>query len=500
MPPPDHRKVILVELNEITWRLIDPLLKSDSLPAFADLIRRGVRGTPIAPEVPPDLDPWVSWMTVYTGRPPHEHGVKFLEQPPATVKGPKIWDIVADAGRPICVFASSMSWPPRTDIQGFMVPGPFSPGVETFPSKLRPIQDLNVTYTRAHTPVGGESLEKPGKLALFRGLRRCGLRLATVGRVAGFIARKAIGRAREWEAVSLQPVINLDLFVHLWREYRPDFATFHSNHVAHYQHRFWRSTDPSPFLEKPSADEVKRFGGAIKFGYQVADKLLRRLGRLIDPNTVLVVASGLGQQPYVVEEFREGRSVVRLQDISRVLDLVGVARQCRMYSVMAPQWNVEFADSSAQRRAVDGFQAAYYGRPEQRLFAVAEAGNTLCVNVAQKLPRPIDWDTDCVFPTTGKRVKMRDLCAEKDATPKQGWHDPAGVLMMAGPGVRAGVEVKECSTLDLAPTILALMGLPIPAYMPGRVLTEAVTADVRLVSARSQADSAPDRGGALVGR
>src|SRR5690349_7492090 len=251
-----HRKVLLVELNEVTWRLIDPFLKANALPAFADLIRRGARGTPIAPELPPDLDPWICWMTVHTGRPHHEHGVKFLEQPPETVKGPKIWDIVADAGRPIGVFASGMSWPPRTDVRGFVVPGPFSPGVQTHPPELRPIQDLNVTYTRAHTPLAGQKLDKPGKLSLFRGLRRCGLRLATVARVAAFLARKALGRAREWEAVSLQPVINLDLFAHLWRKYRPDFATFHTNHVAHYQHRFWRSSDPAPFLEKPPDDEV----------------------------------------------------------------------------------------------------------------------------------------------------------------------------------------------------------------------------------------------------
>lgn len=481
-----RRKVLLFELNEITWRFLDPLLRDGDLPAFADLIRRGARGAPVAPEVPPDLDPWISWTTVYTGRPPQEHGVKFLEQPPETVRGPKLWDLVADAGKSVGVFGSIMSWPPRDDVSGFWVPGTFSPGPETFPPDLRPVQDLNLTYTRAHTPLASEP--RPGKLGLLRKLLGLGLRPTTVASIAGYLARRAARLAKDWEKVSLQPLINLDFFAALWAKHRPDFSTFHSNHVAHYQHRYWRATDPTPFLEKPSAEEVKRYGGAIRFGYRSADQLLRRLGRVVGPDTVVVVASGLGQQPYVVEEFKGGRSVVRMQDVNQVLDLVGAAGRCKPYSVMAPQWNIRFDSPDVQRRAVRGLEAAYYKSPDQGLFSCVEAGDTICINIRQKLPRPIDWDADCVFPETGRTVKMRDLCAEKDPTPKQGHHDRPGVLVMAGPGVRAGAEVGECSTLDLAPTILTLLGLPVPGYMTGRVLEEALEPDVRPVRAGGPAD------------
>ncbi len=48
---------------------------------------------------------------------------------------------------------------------------------------------------------------------------------------------------------------------------------------------------------------------------------------------------------------------------------------------------------------------------------------------------------------------------------------------MQGPGVRHGANLAESSLLDLAPTILHYMGLPVPSYMDGRVLTEAFTDD-----------------------
>ena len=312
-------------------------------------------------------------------------------------------------------------------------------------------------------------------------LRKLGLKTSTLATIAGHFGRRVLGLGRAWEKVSLQPLINLDFFETLWKKYQPDFATFHTNHVAHYQHRFWRATDPTPFLEKPSRKELKQFGGAIRFGYRSADKLLKRVQKMITPDTVIVVASGLGQQPYVVEEFRDGRSVIRIQNVGRLLELLGVDGKCRPYSVMAPQWNIEFESSEVQRQAVNGFRRAYFKTPDQPLFSCHEVGNTICVNVMQKLPRPIDWDADCVFPETGHTIKMRELCAEKDATPKQGYHDPAGLLVMSGPGVKAGVSIGECSTLDIAPTLLTLLGLPIPQYMKGRVLEEALDAGTRTI-------------------
>lgn len=473
------KKVILVEMNEITWRLVDPLLAEGELPNFARLVARGMRAAPIAEEEGADLDPWVSWTTVYTGRPVAEHGVKFLEQPPETVQGPRIWDLVADAGKPVGIFGSIMSWPPRRDVQGFWVPGTFSPGYDTFPASLEPIQELNLSYTREHMPVGGDVRRRMGKAELLLKLRGLGLRVSTLARIAAFFARRATGSAQAWEKVSMQPLINFDFFERLWRRHQPAFATFHTNHVAHYQHRYWRATDPAPFLEKPDAEEIRRYGGAIRFGYRVADELLGRVMAMADADTTIVVASGLAQQPYVSEEFRGGRSVVRMRDVHQVLERLGVAGRCRAYSVMAPQWNLEFDDPQAQAFAQEGLERAYVGSPAHPLFACTAAGNTLCINIRQKLPRPLDPEAECVFPLTGQRVRLGELCAEKDPTPKQGCHDRKGLLIAAGPEIAAGIDLGECSTLDLAPTLLRALHLPVPAHMRGRVLAGAFRTDAQ---------------------
>jgi tetratricopeptide (TPR) repeat protein len=53
------------------------------------------------------------------------------------------------------------------------------------------------------------------------------------------------------------------------------------------------------------------------------------------------------------------------------------------------------------------------------------------------------------------------------------WHTPVGVLALAGPGIRPGIDIGAASVLDIAPTVLALFGLPAARDMDGQPLTEA---------------------------
>lgn len=54
------------------------------------------------------------------------------------------------------------------------------------------------------------------------------------------------------------------------------------------------------------------------------------------------------------------------------------------------------------------------------------------------------------------------------------WHRPFGVLAASGPGIRSDARLYGASLLDVAPTVLHLLGLPAGYDMPGRVLSEAL--------------------------
>ncbi len=56
-----------------------------------------------------------------------------------------------------------------------------------------------------------------------------------------------------------------------------------------------------------------------------------------------------------------------------------------------------------------------------------------------------------------------------------GTHRMNGVLLAYGAAVRQGVEVTDASLVDLAPTILHLMSVPVPEHMDGRILQELIS-------------------------
>jgi hypothetical protein len=55
-----------------------------------------------------------------------------------------------------------------------------------------------------------------------------------------------------------------------------------------------------------------------------------------------------------------------------------------------------------------------------------------------------------------------------------GKHDPEGIAILAGPSIKPGGKLEDPSLLDVPPTALAILGLPVARDMRGRVWKEAL--------------------------
>jgi hypothetical protein len=466
------RKVLLIELNEINWRLLDPFIAQGKLPNFERLRRTGSFGAPLATEVPPYLDPWISWVTLHTGVRREAHGASVLEQQAETIRAKRTWQYAVEAGKTVGIFGSISAYPPQP-VPGFIVPGPFAPGGETYPRYLEPVQALNRHYTQVHNRLGQD--ESPLQM-LKNGAEflKMGLRPQTCARVAAQLVRERLRPSSHYKRVSLQPLINYDFFEVLYKRYQPEFATWHSNHCAHYMHHYWRAHDDADFLVRASSEEKRDYGKAIEHGYRVADELLGRFMKLVDDNTVIVVTSGLGQQPYVDEKFRAGRVIVRFKDIHRILDLVGAEGVTDVSPMMAPQWNVTIPDP--EKRAKVARTIAEARRVDssgtRSMMYVEETGEVLTVTPMGLSERP-GAELRFTIPGRSERYTFDDLMVADQPTPKQGMHHPEGVLLLWGHGIEPGLELRDLTNLDIAPTLLSLLGVPVPAVMEGRVLSEA---------------------------
>ena len=460
------RKVLLIELNEITWNLIDPLIEAGKLPTFARLKKEGAWAAPMSVDLPPQLDPWITWTTLYTGRTQAEHNVFHLQQPPESIHAKRIWEICRDAGLKVGVFGSLGSYPPQ-EVDGFYVPDTFSPDTATFPVNLSPIQRLNLTYTRSiRLPGDEDGLAFKAKLGTQ--LFRLGLRPATCSKIIRQLAREKVSPEKRWQRVVLQPAVNFDFFSSLYAKHRPDFASFHSNHVAHYQHTYWRAMQPEIFPQPTTEKESECYGGAIEFGYRAADELLKRAVALCDENTILIVASSMGQKPYI-SDLKKGKSIGQLRSLDRLTDILGVKDQVKTLSTMSDQFNLYPSSPEIARIAKERLTAAYVDTAERPMFFVTELDDFLTVNL--RIYDEIVEDSQCFFPHIdgNPAIRYEDLVYQTDQS-KSGCHDPKGMMMAFGNGVKPGKEITGVNNLDIAPTLLTLLGLPVPPEMKGRII------------------------------
>jgi hypothetical protein len=464
-------KVLLVELNEINWSVIDRLIAERGapfLPNICKLKRGGTWGSPVALEQPPHLDPWVTWVTVHTGVTQAVHGAKVLEQDAATLSAKRSWEYAAEAGHSIGVFGSIGAYPP-SPVDGFVVPGPFAPGDETFPKELEPIQSLNRRHTQAHGGSrAGDSLI--GMIKSGWQLMSLGLKPATCVSIAQQLVRERIERHAGWRRVMLQPLVNYDFFARLYRRRRPVFATWHSNHAAHFMHHYWRAWNDSNFLTKGPEDERASYGEAVPLGYKLCDELLGRFMRLIDHGTVLVVCSSMGQQPFVSAAYRDGKVIVRFNDIQRFLQQVGAEGVTEVVPTMVPQVNLRVPDRALRARLASRLREILRivnGKSEVAMV-VDETGEILTVTPLGLSERASG--VTYAFPGGMGVWKLEDLFAMDTPTVKQGMHHPDGLFIAYGRGIAAGKQLGACTNLDIAPTLLSLLGVPIPKAMSGRVL------------------------------
>ena len=74
------------------------------------------------------------------------------------------------------------------------------------------------------------------------------------------------------------------------------------------------------------------------------------------------------------------------------------------------------------------------------------------------------------------------------------WHRPHGVFIAAGKAIKHDELIHGASLLDVAPTVLTLLGLPVPADMDGRALTQIFKEPVQPARIDSYEEPHPDDG------
>ena len=143
----DARDVILYELNEVPWSVVDYYVEQRPDSNFAALVKNGQSLTTVNSGPAGRLQPWRTWPTLHTSM--YDHNSFDLGQDPDTFRGDPIWDVAEKAGLNVGLFGPLQSWPARKFAHGgFYIPDTFSQDSKTYPESLRGFQDFNLSMTR----------------------------------------------------------------------------------------------------------------------------------------------------------------------------------------------------------------------------------------------------------------------------------------------------------------------------------------------------------------
>jgi predicted AlkP superfamily phosphohydrolase/phosphomutase len=503
----DAPRVVVIGLDSATWLMMDPLLEAGRLPNLGRLMAEGGHG-PLRSSIP-----YVSaaaWVSFATGSNPGRHGVYDFVRREAdgygvevvnanTVQLPTLWHLLSERGMRVGVLNVPVTYPPRP-VRGALVTGMLTPGLHsdfTYPKELKTRLLRAVPDYRLEQTVLGAVPRVEMKERLQRGATEGAEQRAAAAR---FLMRE-VG---EW-----------------------DFFMVVFTGLDRLQHYLWDDTDPRhPLYDPISAD---RFGDAIHAHYEQLDRLIGDLLADVDPRTTTVVVMsdhGLGgvhqfffpnrwlaEEGYLQWRRNTSAHISWGRQILKWTGLGGLAKRTAAW--LFPGWavpaqlrsatftrDVDWARTRAFWAADNGLSLNVRGRDPQGIVEPGTQYSALCAELRERLLALRDplygepvvaevWHRNDLYdgPFVGKSPDLRvvwheipeerrthfaanELWSEQTfgQTSLAGDHTRDGVLVTWGRGVQQGIEIEDATIFDLAPTILYLLGQPVPDHMDGRVL------------------------------
>ncbi len=456
---PVHR-LLIVGWDGATWNTLDPLLQRGELPHLARLIQRGATGRLESTAVPISSAAWVG---AVTGRTPGETGVYgFFEPVPGgsdvrlisslSNRATPLWRILARNDMRSVVFGVPVTFPPEP-IPGVMVSGMLAPP--------------DAVYTAP-----------PGFTRRFR--------------ERGFVPDLGIWRKEQQltaETLAADNRVKREILLELMQSEDWDmfFVVFKNlDNLSHYVF----TDDASPpivalcrELDRILGDLVHAAGESANV-IVLSDHGFHAYGQTFFPHAWLIeqgfaAARGTAQRDTLLGPLdqRRAREHARLMaelDLSKTRAYVGLCEGnfggIRLnLRGREPHGAVEPAAAEGilveLEAALDGLRT-----PEgEKLVVRTWRGRELYPGPHQDLVNDLIFET---IPDVNASQALEATAFRRWTAGKAPDHSRTGILVAAGPSVTGIAERIDARIFDLAPTALALLGLPIYAEMDGRALTE----------------------------
>jgi predicted AlkP superfamily phosphohydrolase/phosphomutase len=473
----NHDRVLLVGLDGATFSVLDPLMADGTMSFLRDFVAAGAHG--VLTSTPHPLTP-AAWTTVMTGRSPGDHGVydfvavdragdhlSYTLTTASDCACETLWAIAHRHGRRVTVLNFPGTFP-APDIDGFVVPG-FVPW-NYLPRAVRP-RNLYARL-RAHADFNVQ------ELAIDWSLERKALQGLPEDRLEEWVEFHT-AREQQWFTIARQ----------LMREEPCELTAILFDGVDKLQHVCYHLLDPAV---RPAA-VPERLSALCRDYFRRLDGFLEELVALAGAGAHVIMVSDHGFR-LAGDKIFYANVWLEQQGLLGWADGVAVDRDRRLTLDGHTETDVLFDWSRTVACALTASSNGIFIRRAESSGDVGVAASEYVEfrdDLARRLREVVDPDTgapviadvlvaDDAFAgqNSGRapdltlvltdRSFLSVLRADAPLQPRRspyGTHDPAGVLLASGPGIRQGAALEPLPILVVAPTVLYALGLPIPEDM-----------------------------------
>ena len=316
------REVILLELNEINFDIISFYIDGgERLPGFEKVIEKGIVNTQ-AEMVYENLEPWIQWPSVHTGKTYDEHKV-FRLGDFVNSTDMQFFEQVEEAGFSVGA-VSPMNATNKLKNPAYFIPDPWTK-----------TSCDNSFFSKSITDAIVQAVNDNSKSKLtFKTIFNLGLAFIALVKPTRYLsmvkyAFNALGKP--WRKALFLDILLYEIHKTLYFRNKPHFSTLFLNAGAHIQHHYFFNSKyvDSLELQNPLWYVGKDDDPFLEM-LKVYDEMLSDLLEL--PNTEIIIATGLSQKP-----FEQLKFYYRLKDHASFLQKVGVE-----FTDVAPRMTRDF--------------------------------------------------------------------------------------------------------------------------------------------------------------
>jgi hypothetical protein len=339
MGGPNKKHMILLELNEINFDVVERYVAADAnrYPALKNLLT-GARIRTSCEKQYEMLEPWIQWASVHTGKTYADHGV-FRLGDIVDSKVPQIFEQLEAAGFKVGAI-SAMNAANRLKQPAYFIPDPWTqtPADASWWSRALGQAVSQVVNDNARARITPKSVLQ---------VVLCLLRFARVTHYQKYLSLVSGSRRKPWLKALLLDLLLHDVHWTMFNAKRPNFSTLFLNAGAHIQHHYFFNSEPlrKDLPNKNPAWYVLENEDPLADVLALYDLIVGEYFERIDTDVVL--ATGLAQKPYDRVKF-----YYRLNRHAEFLRGLGIGYSA-VFPRMTRDFLIEFENSHQAKAAQD---------------------------------------------------------------------------------------------------------------------------------------------------